>query len=280
MTPEQREEFADILMSFRVSNTPAKGMEAALSDIDKLLAMPSRERDAGTAREGEDWRKLSVTAVAAENGSVGEYIAQLESSLRSISANADFLRKSVGACHMAISRDNLEELRKDKWDPIDLPPRLYKYIGTIMERSAPPPATPEIVAAPGMVERMQRAHNDTFSFALVTPGSTLNPDLAFKAMTAALPVAQKERDDQWEASIKTQYYSAECRNLGFPAYIQAIKDRLLAPAAQVDPRVEAVRKKINEFQSTTTAGVGLGDVMGDFIAQIVAVVDASRKGQQ
>lgn len=176
----------------------------------RLEAMPSPESAAGSAREqsAEDWRKLSVTSVTAENGNVREYIAQLESSLRSISANADFLRKSVGACHMAISRDNLEELRKDKWDPIDLPPRLYKYIGTVMERSAPLPAAREPVAAPGIGNALTEPFN--------------------------VQKAIVERDKMWEQAL--QYAAAHYPNVeaSFESYMRMVRARLLAPAPAVD----------------------------------------------
>jgi hypothetical protein len=202
------------------------------SQMRGVLAMPSPERDAGTAREGiedlligeglpeADWVNVRITEA---------YRRGLANSKLGVHLSHCNFGENAGVC---------------KYGESDCPALAdsWAWLGEALQnRSTPLPATREPAAAPGIVERMQRAHNDTFSFALVTPGSTLNPDLAFKAMNAALTVAQKERDDQWEASIKTQYYSAECGNLGFPAYIQAIKDRLLAPAAQMDPRVSRIK---------------------------------------
>ena len=62
-----------------------------------------------------------------------------------------------------------------------------------------------------------------------------------KRMTAALAVANQVRDDQWEATVKTQYYSADV--IGFPAYIQAIKARL-APKPSPDPIEEVIATAI------------------------------------
>jgi hypothetical protein len=47
--------------------------------------------------------------------------------LEELQRNDDFLRRSVGACHLMISRDDVTELNGD-WDKTDLPPRLRKYI--------------------------------------------------------------------------------------------------------------------------------------------------------
>jgi hypothetical protein len=96
----------------------------------------SLARGEGTHTEGtvehqvapSDWRTLSVTAIAAENHNVGEYVAQLEHQLKSLKENADFLRESVGACHMMISRDDVAELEARGWASGDLPHRLAKWL--------------------------------------------------------------------------------------------------------------------------------------------------------
>jgi hypothetical protein len=46
--------------------------------------------------------------------------------------NADFLRRSVGAVHMMISRDDLTEL-DGNWCVTDLPPRLKMYINDLQQ---------------------------------------------------------------------------------------------------------------------------------------------------
>lgn len=86
----------------------------------------------------KEWSGWGIVEVAVRNPSVAEYMKHwedrvkvAEDKLKSITENADFLRKSVGACHMMISRNDLEELRQDEWDATHLPPRLYKFIGEL-----------------------------------------------------------------------------------------------------------------------------------------------------
>ena len=47
--------------------------------------------------------------------------------MKDLEANADFLRRSVGAVHLMISRDDINELDGD-WASGDLPFRLKKYL--------------------------------------------------------------------------------------------------------------------------------------------------------
>ncbi len=70
-----------------------------------------------------------------------EEIASLRKQLAARIENADFLRKSVGACHLMISRNDLSELSKDKWDTTDLPPRLLEWISS---RAALPTEAPRV----------------------------------------------------------------------------------------------------------------------------------------
>ena len=58
----------------------------------------------------------------------------LRDSLRNVTANADFLRRSVGACHMMISRNDRAEL-DGQWEATDLPPRLKIYLTKLEEKS-------------------------------------------------------------------------------------------------------------------------------------------------
>lgn len=66
---------------------------------------------------------------------VSEITSRLEAELSALKDNADFLRKSVGAVHMMISRDDLSEL-DGAWEAVDLPPRLKKYIAELRERGS------------------------------------------------------------------------------------------------------------------------------------------------
>jgi hypothetical protein len=52
----------------------------------------------------------------------------LQEDMQALSENADFLRRSVGACHMMISRDDIGELEREEWDATSLPARLKNYI--------------------------------------------------------------------------------------------------------------------------------------------------------
>lgn len=86
----------------------------------------------------KEWSGWGVVEVAVRNPSVAEYmkhwedrVKAAEDKLKSLTENADFLRKSVGACHLMISRNDLEELRQDEWDATHLPPRLYKFISEL-----------------------------------------------------------------------------------------------------------------------------------------------------
>lgn len=54
--------------------------------------------------------------------------AALQDQLKERTENADFLRSMVGACHLMISRNDLEELQRQEWEATTLPPRLHKFV--------------------------------------------------------------------------------------------------------------------------------------------------------
>lgn len=91
-----------------------------------------RELEAENVREKDFWFQLSaangrlmVRAEAAE-----AKVRELEAQLAERTANADFLRESVGECHLMISRNDYTPQLHDNWKDTDLPPRFRKVIAT------------------------------------------------------------------------------------------------------------------------------------------------------
>ena len=86
--------------------------------------------------ECEQWKTWGIIEIAVRNPNVASYIEHWEGRALKAEENADFLRRSVGACHLMISRNDLSELDGD-WDATDLPPRLKKFLAN-RAQSAPP----------------------------------------------------------------------------------------------------------------------------------------------
>ena len=89
--------------------------------------------------ECEQWKTWGIIEIAVRNPNVASYIEHWEGRALKAEENADFLRRSVGACHLMISRNDLSELDGD-WDATDLPPRLKKFLANRAQSTPPSPA--------------------------------------------------------------------------------------------------------------------------------------------
>ena len=85
------------------------------------------ERIARVEAELAQWKTWGIVEVAVRNPAVAEYMKHWEGRALKAEENADFLRKSVGAVHLMISRNDVSEL-DGEWNATDLPPRLKKYL--------------------------------------------------------------------------------------------------------------------------------------------------------
>jgi hypothetical protein len=106
-------------------------LESLKAILRAALSHPAAPRmDPTMQDEVRDTRQDAPAKAEADVVSESAKTIQLRVALRELEAtrkNADFLRKSVGACHMMISRNDLNEL-DGEWDATDLPPRLKKFI--------------------------------------------------------------------------------------------------------------------------------------------------------
>jgi hypothetical protein len=93
----------------------------------QMTAALAAARPVIEAERDKQWSAWGIVEVAVRNQSVADYMKHWEERATKAEANADFLRRSVGAVHMMISRNDLAELDGD-WGTTELPPRLKKYI--------------------------------------------------------------------------------------------------------------------------------------------------------
>lgn len=102
--------------------SPVEGRQDSASQPAEPAGLVERMYTAYISVPGMPSDKVRMTAALAVAR------AEFEAEMASLKENADFLRKSVGVCHLMISRDDLSELEKEQWEATTLPPRLKKYI--------------------------------------------------------------------------------------------------------------------------------------------------------
>jgi len=104
-------------------------------DVRWLLAEAERlERELAEAQK-HDVREMCITEAASWSNSIAEYCKHWEGRTEKAEreqaearANADFLRESVGECHLMISRNTPEFQTKQNWSSTELPPRLQRIM--------------------------------------------------------------------------------------------------------------------------------------------------------
>lgn len=117
--------------------------KTAHDHLIKSLADPEfagawiKETESALSAERESLKKatgeLSQTHLDLHFALRGKEAAEKESAdwkarAEKAEANADFLRKSIGECHMMISRKSSEYQIEKEWESTDLPPRLQKIM--------------------------------------------------------------------------------------------------------------------------------------------------------
>jgi hypothetical protein len=265
MTPEQIEEMRAVLLRELDGHSYA-GAKYWADRICAVLAMPSPERDAGTAREGIEDLLIGEGLPEADWVNV-----RITEAYRRGLANND-LEVHLSHCNFG------ENAGVCKYGEPDCPAlaESWAWLGkALQDRSTPPPATREPVAALGIggnalmvpVGMMEAASNATSN---LTTGQWVilrdGLEAALGWLMSNLPLA----------SINDDRYQGPEWSLGWNLGVDAVRRMFLAPAPAVDPAVEAVKEVLARRYQHNIHHLDAWEVA----PEIIAVVDASRKGQQ
>lgn len=135
-------------------------------------------------------------------------------------ANADFLRESIGECHLMISRNTPEYQLKQTWEAVDLPPRLRK----IMLRA----------------ESAEKERDNLAELVNAAAGELLNGRRPSEV--ADMLFASKERGD-WQSALDeadNETRAAEARARQLAEALRAIRNGARLDGEQIGVRTRCV----------------------------------------